>query len=81
MNKADKLKARLLAGPGYHNFAFSDAVLLLNSLGFAFDHIRGGHHWFKHPRIPQPVNLQPIQGQCKPYQLRQIRDIIREHNL
>ena len=81
MNKVEKLKTRLLAGQGYHNFAFADLVLLLGSLGFVHDRTRGSHRWFKHPRIPEPVNLQPVGRQCKPYQLRQVRDIIEEHQL
>lgn len=81
MNKAEKLKVKVLADQGYHNFAFADAVLLLEHLGFVHDRTKGSHHWFKHPRIPEPVNLQPVNGQCKAYQLRQIRAIIHDHQL
>ena len=69
MNKADKLKAKLLAGQGYHNFSFSDLATLLKALGFVHDRTTGSHHWFKHPRIAEPVNIQPVHGQAKPYQL------------
>ena len=81
MNKADKLKAKLLANQGYHNFAFHDLVTLLKALGFVHDRTRGSHQWYKHPQIPEPVNIQSFGGQAKPYQLRQVRDIIEEHQL
>lgn len=49
MNRAGKLKAKLLAGQGYHNFSFSDLVLLLESLGFTM-RVNGSHHWVYPPR-------------------------------
>ena len=80
MDKAEKLQARLLAGRGYHNFLFSDLVFLLESLGFAM-RINGSHHWFTRPDITDAINIQPRKGQAKPYQLRQIRKLIKAHNL
>jgi predicted RNA binding protein YcfA (HicA-like mRNA interferase family) len=81
VNKADKLKARLLAGQGYHNFAFSDLQLLLKSMGFWLDRQEGSHQAWRHSTIASVVHIQSIHGQSKPYQLRQIRDIIKENNL
>ena len=80
MNRAEKLKARLLAGQGYHNFSFSDLVLLLESLGFTM-RVNGSHHWFTRPGVPDAINIQPKKGPCKAYQLRQVRDLINTHNL
>ena len=80
MNKAAKLKAKLLAGQGYHNFSFSDLVLLLESLGFEM-RVNGSHHWFTRPDIADAINIQPKNGQCKAYQLRQVRDLINAHKL
>ena len=83
MHKAEKLKAKLLARQGYHNFSFSDLGELLASLGFVLDRHDGtSHQVWKHPAIPAAfVNVQSVHGKSKPYQLRQIRDIVREHNL
>ena len=81
MNRASKLKAKVLSGKGFHNFAFADAVLLVESLGFIHLRTQGSHWIFSHPTIPEPINLQPVNGQCKPYQLRQIRSIIKEFTL
>ena len=81
VNKAEKLKAKLLAGQGYHNFAFGDLVAVLELVGFAHVRTNGSHRFFTHPKIPEPVNIQPRGGKCKPYQLKQVRDIINEHHL
>jgi len=84
VSKADKLKVRLLAGQGYHNFAFSDLQLLLKSLGFWMDRQEGSHQAWRHSTQSAVIHIQSIHGQSKPYQLRQlrqIRDIIRENNL
>ena len=31
--------------------------------------------------LPEPINIQPRGGKCKPYQLRQVRNIIEEYKL
>jgi predicted RNA binding protein YcfA (HicA-like mRNA interferase family) len=81
MNRAEKLKARLLSGKGYHNFSFGDLVMVLELVGFVHVRTNGSHRFFSHPSIPEPVNIQPRDGKCKPYQLKQVRDIIKEHGL
>jgi len=81
VNKADKLKAKVLTGQGFHNFAFADLISLLKMLGFVHDRSNGSHFIFKHPRVPEPVVIQEFHGKAKPYQLRQVRDIINEHSL
>ncbi|MBI4625118.1 MAG: type II toxin-antitoxin system HicA family toxin [Verrucomicrobia bacterium] len=55
-------------------------MLLLESLGFTM-RVNGSHHWFTRPDIPDAINIQPKKGQCKAYQLRQVRDLINTHKL
>lgn len=81
MNKAEKLKAKILAGQGFHNFAFADLLVLLSSLGFAHNRTAGSHLVFIHPKVPHPVSVQNFAGKAKPYQLRQVRDLIKEYDL
>jgi predicted RNA binding protein YcfA (HicA-like mRNA interferase family) len=81
MNKADKLKAKVLSGKGYHNFSFSDLAVLLAGLGFVLDRQESSHQVWKHPAVPTLVNVQSVKGKAKPYQLRQLREIIKEHRL
>lgn len=54
---------------------------MLLSLGF-FERIRGDHHIFTHSGVLEIVNLQPrAGGLAKPYQVRQVRDLIVKYHL
>ncbi len=81
MSRTERLKEKILKAQGYHNFAFADLVRLLEHLGFSCDRTSDSHQIYIHPDIPTPVNIQNIKGQAKPYQLRQIRAIIRKYKL
>ena len=81
MSKTDKVKVKLLSGKGYHNFSFSELATLLSGLGFVLDRQEGSHHVWQHSKVKNSVNVQSVHGKAKPYQLRQIRDIIREYKL
>ena len=38
-------------------------------------------HIYVHPEVPELVNLQDIGGKAKPYQIRQLLQIIERYNL
>ena len=61
------------------NVRFSDALMLASALGFRVDHTTGSHHILVHPTVPEPVNLQEVRGQAKPYQLRQLLGIVERY--
>ncbi len=42
---------------------------------------RGSHHIYTHPKIPRALPLQPVNGEAKPYQLRQLAKLVAEYNL
>lgn len=63
------------------NVRFTDTQRLVEALGFELDRTRGSHHIYRHPTIRQRINLQPHRGQAKPYQLRQLLDVIERHAL
>ena len=75
-----ELLARLGRGET-KNVRFGDAQRLLESLGFSLDRIRGSHHLYRHPAMAERVNLQPVGGQAKPYQLRQVLQLIERYDL
>ncbi len=66
---------------GQGTIAFRDLQRLLAQLGFRLDRITGSHHIYLHPRVPRPLNIQPIGKDAKPYQVRQPRDMIKEFGL
>jgi len=54
----------------------------LNALGFVHARTSASHLIFNHPGFSDPVNVQPAKdGKAKDYQVRQIRTIIKAHNL
>jgi predicted RNA binding protein YcfA (HicA-like mRNA interferase family) len=54
---------------------------MLRPLGFSERHGGGSHHIFHKEGVAEIVNLQPRGGQGKPYQMKQIRQILLKYNL
>ena len=63
------------------NIKFGDLTALLEALGFVEDRINGSHHVFKHPNVMELVNIQNVHGEAKPYQVRQVVELIEAYNL
>jgi predicted RNA binding protein YcfA (HicA-like mRNA interferase family) len=61
--------------------AFRDLQRLLEKLGFRLNRVSGSHHIYVHPKVPRPMNVQSAGKDAKPYQVRQLRDIIEEFGL
>lgn len=72
---------RRLAEGETANVRFADAQRLAEALGFELDRIRGSHHIYRHPEGGQRLNLQARGGQAKPYQLRQLLELVERHAL
>ncbi len=49
--------------------------------GFQLDRISGSHHIFVHPDVPELLNLQNVKGKAKPYQIKQLLQIIERFDL
>ena len=60
---------------------FGDACDLAEGLGFELVRTKGSHHVFAHPEIPELLNLQNVNGEAKPYQLRQLFRLVRGYAL
>jgi len=72
---------RKLASGTLTNVAFRDMVNLVEGFGFVLQRTRGSHHIYSHPEIPELVNLQEVQGQAKPYQIRQLLRLVERYNM
>lgn len=77
--KPRRLLKRILVAP--HNVRFRDVLTLAKALGFQVERIEGSHHILIHPDIPELLNLQEVKGEVKPYQVRQLLQLIERHNL
>jgi len=56
-------------------------VALAEAFGFHLSRVKGSHHIFAHPGIPELVNLQNVGGKAKPYQIRQLLRLVERYNL
>jgi predicted RNA binding protein YcfA (HicA-like mRNA interferase family) len=63
------------------NIAFEDLLRLVEAFGFELRRVSGSHHIFAHPEIPELLNLQEVDGQAKPYQIRQLLKLVERYAL
>ncbi|MBI1320356.1 MAG: type II toxin-antitoxin system HicA family toxin [Candidatus Hydrogenedens sp.] len=80
MGKYEKLLARILAGTSDVQIDFGDLCHLLSRLGLS-ERIRGDHHIFTKDGIDEILNLQPKGRLSKPYQVKQVRNILLKYHL
>ena len=80
MGKYDKVLEKILFGRSDTNITFSELRQLLLLLDFQ-ERIRGDHHIFSKEGIVEIINLQPLGAMAKPYQVKQVRQIIVRYGL
>jgi hypothetical protein len=80
VTRSEKLLAQILHGNADANIPFSEMVNLLLSLGFS-ERARGDHHVFSRSGVVEILNLQPKGDKCKPYQVKQVRNVIIAYRL
>jgi len=80
MSDNEKLLFRILRGTSDANIPFAGLCGLLRSLGFE-ERVRGSHHIFTKENIIEILNLQPKGDKAKPYQVKQVRQIIVKYRL
>jgi predicted RNA binding protein YcfA (HicA-like mRNA interferase family) len=78
MNKR-KLLAKALTGS--KNLRFNEIMALAEAFGFRLSRVSGSHHIYVHPQVRELVNLQEVKGKAKPYQVRQLLEIVERYNL
>ncbi|MDZ7750598.1 MAG: type II toxin-antitoxin system HicA family toxin [Gammaproteobacteria bacterium] len=80
MGKHDKTLTAVLRGASDANIGFDDLRGLLLHLGFD-ERIRGSHHVYRREGIEDKVNIQRAGNKAKPYQVKQVREVIFKHRL
>jgi len=80
MGQYGKLVQRILSGRQDKSIPFSEAVSLMQRLGFSM-RIKGSHHIFSQEGIDEIINLQPDGSKAKAYQVRQIRNLLVKYQL
>ena len=80
MGKIDKLIFKILRGESDSNISFEELRLLLIRLGFEV-RIKGSHHIYRKEGIEEKINIQTDGSKAKPYQVRQVRNILIKYHL
>jgi hypothetical protein len=78
MTQFDKLLQIILSGRSDANIAFTEFCSLLKQLEFK-ERIKGDI--FYKESIQEIINIQPKSGKAKPYQVKQVRNIILKYKL
>ena len=80
MSQHQKILLAILSGTQDGNIQFMDLCALLDRLGFT-RRIRGDHFIYTKDGVEEIINLQPKGSKAKPYQVKQVRQIILKYQL
>lgn len=80
MSKHEKLLLKILSGTSDANIHFDDLCDLLKSFSFEM-RIRGSHHIFRKEDVVEKINLQRAGSKAKPYQVKQVRNVLVKYKL
>jgi hypothetical protein len=78
MGRLEKLYEHILMRRSDANVPFDTLCALLRQFGFD-ERIKGDHHIFSMPGVEEILNLQPKDGKGKPYQVKQVRNVILKY--
>lgn len=80
MGKLSKTLEKVLSGTADTNIRFDELCNLLENLEFE-QRVRGSHHIFTRSDVEEILNLQPRGSLAKPYQVKQVRNVIVKYQL
>ena len=80
MSQYEKLLLRILCGTQDSNITFSDLQKVLTILGYVV-RIKGDHFIYTRDDIAEIINIQPKGNKAKPYQVKQVRNLILKYQL
>ena len=69
-----------MSGDSDTDIGFNDLCSLLKQFGFQV-RVHGDHHIFTKSGIVEIINLQPVNTKVKPYQVKQVRNLLRAYRL
>jgi hypothetical protein len=65
----------------YRNVRFDDFVAIVEAYGFVLTRSEGSHRIYKNSAVSEFLNLQNINGEAKPYQIKLFLSIVEKYNL
>ncbi len=80
MSQYEKLLLSILSGTRDKRILFADLRTVLDRLGFQC-RIKGDHFIYTKDGVEEIINIQPAGNKAKPYQVKQVRNIILKYQL
>ncbi len=80
MSQYEKLLLSILSGTRDKSILFADLRAVLDRLGFQC-RIKGDHFIYTKDGVEEIINIQPVGNQAKPYQVKQVRNVILKYQL
>ncbi|MGN1342060.1 MAG: type II toxin-antitoxin system HicA family toxin [Bacilli bacterium] len=80
MPVTEKIFNNIMCGTKDNNIRFLELRKILNVLGFKC-RIKGDHFIYYREDIEEIINIQPMGSKAKPYQVKQIRNLILKYKL
>ena len=80
MTNNEKLLLEILLFKNNKSIKFKDLCSVLEYLGFQ-NRIKGDHFIYYKKGIDEIINIQPDKNMAKPYQIKQIRNILLKYKL
>lgn len=82
MSREKKLREKILRKGSDKNWTFDDLCHLAESLGFQARQHATSHVIFSKDKIPEILNFQARAGKsAKPYQVKQLREVLQKYKL
>jgi len=81
MGRAEKLAAKILNGRSDKNFTFRRPLLRFGTSSFQLRSGRGSHRIYYKEGVVEIVNVQLRNGKAKPYQVKQVRELLLKYKI
>lgn len=60
---------------------YNEFKMLLENFGFRLASMNRLHNIFSHPQVPELINIQNINGEMKPFQVKQVINLMYKYQL
>jgi predicted RNA binding protein YcfA (HicA-like mRNA interferase family) len=80
MSVTEQLFQSIMSGSKDKNIKFAELQKLLEMMGFHY-RIKGDHFIYWKDGVSEIINLQPDGKNAKPYQVKQVRNLILKYRL
>ena len=73
--------AKILSGRLDQSFSFDELCYVIERAGFQQRPGKGSHRIYYKEGVVEIVNVQPRDGKAKPYQVKQVRELLLKYNI